>query len=264
VLLLVVRWATVRLSERGPQQGAPTPLRRLTASIGRRSYSIMLVVALYAASTVLTVPDYVERVVHGVIALALVVQGGLWRQAVIAWALDWWDARGPGFAVSGISEAVGHVGRLALWSLLVVFALNNLGVEVRALVAAPGIGALALALAARTVLADLLASLVIVLDRPFTKGDVVGVGDMSGTIERIGVKTTHVRSLSGELLVLSNSDVLGSPIRNFGRMEKRRVALALGVPYHTALEQVEAIPGMIRGAVERQSQARFARAHFRG
>ena len=183
---------------------------------------------------------------------------------MVAWALEWWGARDPGFATSGISQAVRHIGRLALWAVLVVFALDNLGVEVTALVATLGIGALALALAARTVLADLLASLVIVLDRPFTKCDVVAVGDMSGTIERIGVKTTHVRSLSGELLVLSNSDVLSSPIRNFGRMKKRRVVLALGVPYHTALEQVEAIPGMIREAVERQSRTRFDRAHFRG
>ena len=101
------------------------------------------------------------------------------------------------------------------------------------------------------------------LDRPFEIGDVVAAGNMSGSVERIGVKTTHLRSLRGEQLVIGNSDLLNSRIRNYGRMDERRVVLTLRVTYDTALEQVEAIPGMIREAVEQQSTTRFDRAHFR-
>lgn len=122
---------------------------------------------------------------------------------------------------------------------------------------------MALALASQSVLGDLFASLAIVLDRPFAVGDSVTGGEMSGTIERVGLKTTHLRGAGGEQLVLGNRQVLDSPIRNFGRMSERRVVFSVGVSYETAPGQAAAIPGMIREAVERQPGVRFDRAHLR-
>ena len=132
-------------------------------------------------------------------------------------------------------EAIRYIGTLAIWSVLVILALDNLGFEITGL----GIGGVAVALAARSILGDLFASLAIVVDRPFAIGDFVAVRDVSGNIERIGVKTTHPRSISGEQLVISNSDILSSPIHNYGRMDERRVVPDLRVTYDTALEQVE-------------------------
>ncbi len=263
--VLLLRWALVRFTERGPQQGAATPLRGFAAAIQRRTHElVILIVALFAGAGALALPDDLERVVRAVTVIALLAQGGLWGSAAITFAVRWQREHDPDFAAPGVTEAGRYIGTLVLWSLLLILALDNLGVQVTALVAGLGIGGIAIALAAQSILSDLFASLAIVLDRPFAVGDFVAAGDMSGSVERIGVKTTHLRSLSGEQLVIGNSDLLNSRIHNYGRMEERRVVLTLGVTYDTVLEQVEAIPEMVREAVEQQSTTRFDRAHFRG
>ncbi|MGE3526922.1 MAG: mechanosensitive ion channel family protein, partial [Gemmatimonadales bacterium] len=125
-----------------------------------------------------------------------------------------------------------------------------------------GVGGVAVALALQKILGDLFASLAIVLDKPFVLGDFIIVDDYLGSIENIGLKTTRVRSLSGEQLVFSNSDLLGSRIRNYGRMFERRVVFSIGVIYQTTKEQLQAIPGIIRTAIEAQDKTRFDRSHF--
>jgi small-conductance mechanosensitive channel len=132
------------------------------------------------------------------------------------------------------------------------------------LVAGLGIGGIAVALALQNVLGDLFASLSIILDKPFVLGDFIIVGDLLGVVEKIGLKTTRVRSLSGEQLIFANSDLLSSRIRNFKRMQERRIAFGFGVLYQTKPEQLEAIPGMVKGIIEGQENARFDRAHFKG
>jgi len=136
-------------------------------------------------------------------------------------------------------------------------------VDVTALVAGLGVGGIAVALAVQNILGDLFASFSIVLDRPFVMGDFIIVGDYMGTVEHVGLKTTRIRSLSGEQLVFSNTDLLGSRIRNYKRMAERRVVFSLGVLYQTSPEQLEKIPQMIREIVEAQTPVRFDRAHFK-
>jgi len=111
-------------------------------------------------------------------------------------------------------------------------------------------------------LSDLFASLSIVLDRPFVLGDFIVVGDMAGSVENIGIKTTRIRSISGEQLVFSNADLLNSRIRNFGRMTERRVVFSIGVTYQTSAEKLEQIPRLIQTAIDSQPRARFDRSHF--
>jgi small-conductance mechanosensitive channel len=151
---------------------------------------------------------------------------------------------------------------LVIWAGVVLFALDNLGVDITALVAGLGIGGVAIALALQNVLGDLFASLAIVLDKPFVLGDFVRVDDMVGTVEHVGLKTTRIRALSGEQLVFANNDILGSRLQNFGRMFERRIVFTVGVTYQTPRASLEKIPGIIQDAIEAQDDVRFDRSHL--
>jgi len=155
------------------------------------------------------------------------------------------------------------VGRLVLWTLVFLALLDNFGVDVTALVAGLGIGGIAIALAVQNVLADLLAYVSIVADRPFVYGDYLVVGDYSGTVEHIGIKTTRIRSLTGEQIIFSNNDLLGSRVRNYKRMNERRALFSVGVTYDTSHEILTELPEMLRGIVEAQENVRFDRAHLK-
>jgi small-conductance mechanosensitive channel len=144
----------------------------------------------------------------------------------------------------------------------VLLAMENLGIDVTAMIAGLGVGGIAVALAVQNILGDLFGSLSIVLDKPFVVGDFIIVGDKLGTVEKIGLKTTRLRALSGEQLIFSNMDLLSSRIQNFKRMSERRVLFSFGVEHSTPIEQVQRIPGIIREAIESQERTRFDRAHF--
>jgi small-conductance mechanosensitive channel len=156
------------------------------------------------------------------------------------------------------------LARLVVWSLVLLVSLENLGVDVTAMVAGLGIGGVAVALAAQNILGDLFASLSIVIDKPFVLGDFLIVGDQLGSVEQIGMKTTRIRSLSGEQIVFGNSDLLSSRVRNYGRMYERRVPFKIGVVYQTTRDQLEMIPTILKEAVEAQGEerTRFDRSHF--
>ena len=146
--------------------------------------------------------------------------------------------------------------------LFLSLALANLNVEIGPLLAGLGIGGIAVALAVQTVLGDLLASLSIALDKPFAVGDALQIDTFNGTVENIGVKSTRLRSLSGEQIVMSNADILRSRVRNFGRMRERRVVMALNVSYDTPPDTLRAIPIAVREVVAAQPNTRFDRCHF--
>ena len=155
---------------------------------------------------------------------------------------------------------IGFFSKVAVWSVAMLLILQNLGVDVTALVAGLGIGGAAIALASQNILGDLFASLSIVLDKPFVLGDFIVVDQYMGTVEHIGLKTTRVRSLSGEQLIFSNGDLLKSRISNFKRMTERRVVFSLGVAYETPPEKLAAVAAMLREIVQAQKRVRFDRA----
>jgi small-conductance mechanosensitive channel len=163
-----------------------------------------------------------------------------------------------------MTTALSFIGKLGLWSLVLLIALQNLGVEVTALLASLGVGGIAVALAAQNILGDLFASLSIYFDRPFVVGDFIIVDSLLGTVEKVGLKTTRIRSLHGEQLIFSNNDLLNSRIRNYKRMLERRILFSIGVVYGTAYEKLVRVPEILRDAIEREELARFDRAHFRG
>jgi len=150
-----------------------------------------------------------------------------------------------------------------IWVVGFVFLLDNLGFEISAVIAGLGIGGIAIALAAQAILGDLFSYFVIFFDRPFEIGDFVNLGgEFVGTIEYIGIKTTRIRSLSGEQIVASNTDLTNSRVRNFKRMERRRVVFKLGVVYQTTAEQLEEIPKIVREIIESKEDTVFDRGHF--
>lgn len=157
---------------------------------------------------------------------------------------------------------VGIILKLVLIVSVVLFALNNLGVNITTFIAGLGVGGIAIALATQNILGDLFSSLSIVLDKPFIVGDAISLGEWQGTIEHVGLKTTRIRSINGEQIVVSNSDLLSSKIRNFKRLEERRVAFTLGVTYDAKREDVKRAIPEIKAIVEKYPKTRFDRAHF--
>jgi small-conductance mechanosensitive channel len=159
--------------------------------------------------------------------------------------------------------ALAFIGQLLLFTLLLLLALDNLGIDVTALITGLGIGGIAVALAAQNILGDLFASLSIVFDKPFVLGDFIIVGSDMGTVEKIGLKTTRLKSLSGDQLIFSNNDLLKSRIVNCRRMRERRVAFSVGVACGPPREKLEQIPSMLREIVQSQKEVRFDRAHLK-
>ncbi len=151
---------------------------------------------------------------------------------------------------------------IVIWAIALIFLLDNLGVKISAAVAGLGIGGIAVALAAQTVLGDLFSYFVIFFDKPFEIGDFIVVGDKMGVVEYVGIKTTRIRALSGEQLVFSNTDLTNSRVHNFKKMERRRVVFKLGVIYQTPYEKIKAIPEMVKDIIAAQADAEFDRGHF--
>jgi small-conductance mechanosensitive channel len=149
-----------------------------------------------------------------------------------------------------------------VWVVGIVFLMDNLGFDITAVVAGLGIGGIAIALAAQSIFGDLFSYFVILFDRPFEVGDFITVGDKRGVVEYTGIKTTRIRSLSGEQLVFSNTDLTKSGIHNFKKMEERRVVFKLGVVYQTKAATLEEIPKIVRKIIENHADVRFDRGHF--
>lgn len=154
------------------------------------------------------------------------------------------------------------VVKFVVWSVAIIILFDNLGIKISALVAGLGIGGIAIALAAQAILGDLFSYITIFFDRPFEIGDFIIIGDYLGTIEHIGIKTTRIRSLGGEQLIFSNTDLTNSRVRNYKRMEKRRVVFKLGVTYQTTAEQIKKVPVIIKNIITKTKNAAFDRAHF--
>lgn len=219
---------------------------------------------LWVASLFRQFPDEISTLLGRVFFLLLLLQVGIWGTSVINWWIERYReqkiAEDPS-AVTTIS-AIGLLVRIGLWSVLFLAVLDNFGIDVTAMVTGLGIGGIAVALAVQNVLGDIFASLSIVLDKPFVVGDFLVVGDYKGTVEYIGLKTTRIRSLSGEQIIVSNGDLLKSRLRNYKRMNKRRIVFNIGVEYGTPRETLAKIPTMIRECLEKHEDVSVDRVHF--
>jgi small-conductance mechanosensitive channel len=225
----------------------------------------MLLMGAYAGALWLSLPDKVTLVLSRLAIATLLLQAARWGDAgVHGWLHHYRTRRSADDAASTTSTAaLGFVTRTVLWLVALLMILDNFGVNITTLVASLGIGGIAVALALQNILGDLFSSLSIVLDKPFMVGDFITVDDIAGTVEYVGLKTTRIRGLGGEQVVFSNSDLLKSRIRNYKRMQTRRIVFGIGVTYETSKRQLLGIPGILREIVEGQPQASFDRAHFK-
>jgi small-conductance mechanosensitive channel len=233
--------------------------------LDRIKFYIIFLVALYIGSLTLTLPQKIVDIFAMMIVIIMLLQAALWGNGLITFFIERYKKKKIQEDASGVTtfSALGFVGRLVLWSLILLLILDNMGINISALIAGLGIGGIAVALALQNILGDLFASLSIVLDKPFVLGDFIIVDNHLGAVEHIGLKTTRIRSLSGEQLIFANNDLLQSRIRNFKRMAERRVVFAVGVTYQTSREKLEKIPGMIKEIIQAQENTRFDRAHFK-
>ncbi|MDQ3949015.1 MAG: mechanosensitive ion channel family protein [Gemmatimonadota bacterium] len=266
VLLLVRRLLAYRLGALALR--TTNIVDDLGAEVARRTrlyFLVALAVAIGARFVVL--PQRIADTLDKAIALVVLLQAALWGTAAIAfYVARYIERRRETLEASNAwaIRALGVAARVVVWALVFVAVLDNVGFDVTALVTGLGVGGIAIALAVQTILGDVFAAMAIVFDKPFVVGDFIVVDDLAGTVEAIGLKTTRVRSLSGEQLVFGNAELLKSRIRNFKRLYERRNLFAIDVTYDTPTDVVARIPGMLREIVEAQRPVRFDRSHFSG
>jgi small-conductance mechanosensitive channel len=244
-------------------KGRATVWRSVAASVVANTWRVsFLVLSATVAAAILGLSPTWWRAVIGA---TLVVQVGLWlgsflREFVARYAERKTTDRS---ALANAMSLVQIFINVAVWSIVALVLLSNMGMDVTALVAGLGVGGIAIGLAAQSIFADLFASLSIILDRPFMRGDFIVFGEHMGTIERIGVKSTRIRSLSGEQIVISNANLLHATIRNYQLLYERRIQFRLNVSYRTPVDKVAQIPGIVRDIVTARSKTRFDRGHLK-
>ena len=265
-VLLVARHFLVGRLERLSAR-TTTRIDDYAAALLRRTRLFFIVtVSLAAGLAFLRLPGDSRALLYQLARLAAIVQLGLWANELIAIYLRRLIAEKSATDVASVTtiNALAVVTRLVLWVVVFLVALANFGVDVTALITGLGIAGVAVALAVQNILGDLLASMSIVLDKPFVVGETIMIGEHVATVEEVGLKTTRLRRVSGEQLIISNADLLKSQIRNFGRMPERRVVLNFGVEYGTPKATLARIPDDVRAIVAGVEMTRFDRAHFTG
>jgi small-conductance mechanosensitive channel len=219
----------------------------------------------YLVTRVAATPAPLRAFIDFFFTIACAVQGAIWLREIILAFVE--RRAAPGSEDHGaLASAMGIITVLVnvvVWVLATILILDNLGVNVTALVAGLGVGGIAIGLAAQGIFSDLFAALSILFDRPFRVGDTISYGASTGTVEAIGLKTTRIRALSGEQLIIANTKLLDQQVSNLRRVTQRRVVMQFGVTYQTSPDQLAAIPGIIADIVSAQLHCRFDRAHLR-
>ena len=237
----------------------------LAHAMGKLRLAWGLPLALWAGLPADLVGEDVVRVLRSAAWIGIAIQAGLFANALLDYwirhARDQQTQRGEGDA-SATLTLISIMARVVVWALLVLMLLDNLGFNVTTLVAGLGVGGIAIGLAVQKVLGDLFAYFAILFDKPFEVGHFLALDDFTGTVEHIGIKTTRLRSLGGELLVFSNADLTQSRLRNYQWMRERRIVFAFGLEYATPADVLERVPKMVCEAIEATENARFDRAHF--
>jgi small-conductance mechanosensitive channel len=218
--------------------------------------------SLYIALKFLNFPDIVGRILDSVIIIVFVVQILTASSTFINFLFKKLASRQK---ESSSKTAMGYLAKMtkgALWAVGILLILSNLGIDITSLVAGLGVGGIAIAFALQNILADLFSSFAIWFDKPFVVGDFIVVGEHSGNVEKIGIKTTRIRSLQGEEIVISNQELTTARIQNFKRLKERRALFNIGVEYGTDPKLLKDIPLVIQNIVKDMPQVRFDRAHF--
>ena len=252
--------ATLRKRHAGSRHAVPLEVSSLLAD--KTQTWFLWAVALWFAARTLTTPPKVDLTLNRVMFVLLALQVGIWASAAVYYRVHHRRDATPDTDPTGALAIVNFVAAIIIWSLVTLVALDNLGINITALVAGLGIGGIAVALAVQTTLSNLLASLGIALDKPFVVGDTITIDEDTGRVEKIGISSTRLRSVNGEQIIISNIDLLKARLHNFGRMYERRVVFNVGVKYDTPRAVLQRIPAILEAAVRAHEKTRFERSHF--
>lgn len=226
---------------------------------------MLITLAIIVGAAQLHLPGRIAFITQPALKLIVLWQLAVWLVAAISfWIRQQLEHRTGTHDRASIAmiSAMGVGAKAMIWVLIFLTALKSVfGVEITALITGLGVSGIAVALAVQNILGDLLAALAIVFDKPFDVGDSIGVDNISGTVERIGLKTTHIRSQTGEQIIIGNGDLLKSRLRNYRRMQLRRALFNLDVPFDTPAELLARIPRMLEEIVTTQAPVRFDRSH---
>lgn len=263
LFIRLVRKGTVKYLRKWAEKTEGTLDDFLVSVLEKNLLPIFNLGFLYLGMRYLNLPpkaDHFLNIIYGVVitwfAVRIILR--LIRHSLEEYAEKQPDPEAKKKELRGLSSII----KLLIWSLALVFLLSNLGYNVTGIVAGLGIGGIAIALAAQAILGDLFSYFVILFDRPFEVGDYITVDDKKGNIEKIGLKTTRVRSLTGELIIIGNTNLTSARVHNFKQLERRRVAFLLTVTYQTPPEKLEQIPAKVKTIIEGREFITFDRAHL--
>tara|TARA_B100000131_G_scaffold61304_1_gene57137 strand:+ start:38792 stop:39865 length:1074 start_codon:yes stop_codon:yes gene_type:complete len=237
----------------------------ITSSIGSISDFFIFFLAVFISSKFISLDDQIVFRIQQIFIIVFLWQFTKWAIAISSLVFEKYkstrEAENDMHSVTAISGLT-KLARFVIWTIFLLLALDNLGVNITALVAGLGIGGLAIALAAQSILGDLFASLTIMIDKPIAIGDYIVIDNYMGTVKNIGIKSTKIESLSGEEIIISNSDLLNSRLRNYhqSRMQKRRTTIMLGVVYNTPYEKLNSIQPLLTNIVNSMKSTDFVRA----
>ena len=219
--------------------------------------------AFYISIKRLTMDSQIERFFNIFVVILLTFFGIRFLLSItIYWLETYWVKKEKDQAKKQVLKGMITVIKVIVWSIVLIILLDNFGIKISALVAGLGIGGIAIALAAQSILGDLFSCFIIFFDRPFVIGDFIIIGEFKGTVDHVGLKTTRLISLGGEQLIFSNTDLTNSRIRNYKRMDRRRIVFQLGVTYQTTLMKLKKIPQIIEEIITQLPETTFDRAHF--
>ena len=276
VMTTVLRLAQTRIHRKADEKaalegdGVIASVRPLLAQVlDQTSRWLLLAAAVLIGLHLLDLPSRWADRVSQLWFVTVALQLALWGAKVIELLMQRYLSRhasGGTPQASVSSTLIGWALHTALWTVVALAVLSNLGFNITAFVASLGIGGIAVALAAQNILGDLFASVAIALDKPFEVGDAIAnsSGTIAGTVEHVGLKTTRLRSASGEQVVVSNTELLKDSLKNYKRMETRRIEFKLGITYSATPEQVAEVPQIVKRVIESHEQVKFDRAHFTG
>ena len=254
----IIKVIVIRRLKKWAEKTAITTDDLIIELFGRTAFPMIYFGVFYLSIRGLQLPPVIHKTIY-IIGLTLVTFCSIrFILGLVDGSLREYLEKRRSLPITGVMTLI----RALVWGFGIIFFLDNLGFNVAAIIAGLGIGGVAIALASQAILKDLFNYFVILFDRPFETGDFIIIGDYLGVIERIGIKTTRIRSLSGEQLVFSNTDLTDSRIRNYKRMEKRRVAFKIGVTYQTRLAHLKEIPEIIANIIKSIETTAFDRCHF--
>jgi small-conductance mechanosensitive channel len=263
VLRLINSVIQGRLEETAPKTASTLDDMMLDLS-QRTSFPFQLAVGVAAATYILTLPDSWDQRVRSTVLLVVLIQTGVWASGIVNYLIiAMLDKRATPDPVSRTGRnMLRFLGLTLVWCAVLLLCLDNLGIDVTTLIAGLGVTGVAVALATQNIVGDLFASVSILLDKPFLVGDFIIIDNYMGTVERIGIKSTRIRSLGGEGIVFANSDLSKSRLRNYKSMQERRLVFTFSVRYDTPPDKLESIGVMVKEVVTGTPRARFDRAHW--